>query len=310
MKELYQKIQELVLENYQGTLDSKTLDIVTIAVMALYIKNPEMVKERIPNILKKLDILAGNEKVSTYIMNKYSNYPWNSISDSESAMVVRALDTESKPVDEDWTMAISTNEEKIELVDIIAKTIHELTHLLRFGGIKETKREIIVKDGICTTRVDKKKHKTVKDHYSFEEGLVEKHTKETMNNFYEYLESEKDLSFSPMLERFKNKFNGDYKNVYILEVSLIELLYSNEKLKELFDETFELSDDTPRVITYIDEITKQRGMFSLLSNGLDRLSDSTSKGDIAGSIRIINSLKPSVTRIVNTANKQYTNKAN
>ena len=51
-------------------------------------------------------------------------------------------------------------------------------------------------------------------------------------------------------------------------------------------------------------------MFSLLSNGLDRLSDSTSKGDIAGSIRIINSLKPSVTRIVNTANKQYTNKAN
>ena len=53
MKELYQKIQELVLENYQGTLDSKTLDIVTIAVMALYIKNPEMVKERIPNILKK-----------------------------------------------------------------------------------------------------------------------------------------------------------------------------------------------------------------------------------------------------------------
>ena len=61
MKELYQKIQELVLENYQGTLDSKTLDIVTIAVMALYIKNPEMVKERIPSILKKLDILAGNE---------------------------------------------------------------------------------------------------------------------------------------------------------------------------------------------------------------------------------------------------------
>ena len=46
-------------------------------------------------------------------------------------------------------------------------------------------------------------------------------------------------------------------------------------------------------------------MFSLLSNGLDRLSDCTSKGDIPGSIRIINSLKPAVTRIVTTANKQY-----
>ena len=52
MKELYNKIQELILENYQGTLDNETLDIITIAVMALYVKNPEMVLERMPNILK------------------------------------------------------------------------------------------------------------------------------------------------------------------------------------------------------------------------------------------------------------------
>ena len=135
---------------------------------------------------------------------------------------------------------------------------------------------------------------------------LNKTSEKSLQSFFKKIEDYVLCDF----ESFKNKFNGDYKNVYILEVSLIELLYSNETLKELFDETFELSDDTPRVITYIDEITKQRGMFSLLSNGLDRLSDSTSKGDIAGSIRIINSLKPSVTRIVNTANKQYTNKAN
>ena len=307
MRELYNKIQGLILENYQGTLDKETLDIITIAVMALYVKNPEMVLERMPNILNRLDILAGKEKVSTYIMGKHPNYPWNSISDSESAMVVRALNTESKPATEDWTMAISTNEEKIDLVDIIAKTIHELTHLLRFGDIQETKKEIIVKDGICTARVDKKRGTVTKDNYSFEEGLVEKHTKDTIEYFYEYLKSEKDLSFSPILERFKRKFNGKFENVYVFEVSLIEALCQNPKIKELFEETFELSNDTPRVITYIDDITKQRGMFSLLSNGLDRLSDCTSKGDIPGSIRIINSLKPAVTRIVNTANKQYTN---
>ena len=305
MKELYTKIQELILENYQGTLDSETLDIVTIAVMALYVKNPEMVLERMPSILNRLDILAGKEKVSTYIMNKYPNYPWSSISDSESAMVVRALNTETKPASEDWTMAISTNKENIDLVDIIAKTIHELTHLLRFGGIQESKREIIVKDGICTARVDKKKCKTTKDHYSFEEGLVEKHTKETIDNFYEYLKSEKDLSFSPILEKFKRKFNGDFENGYIFEVSLIETLCMNPKIKELFEETFEINNDAPSVITYIDEVSKQRGMFSLLSNGLDRLSDCTHKGDINGSIRIISSLRPAVTRIVDSANKQY-----
>lgn len=307
MKELYNKIQELILENYQGTLDSETLDTITIAVMALYVKNPEMVLERMPNILKRLDILAGKEKVSTYIMNKHPNYPWNSISDSESAMVVRALNTETKPATEDWTMAISTNEDKIDLVDIIAKTIHELTHLLRFGGIEESKREIIVKDGICTARVDKKRGAVTKNHYSFEEGLVEKHSKDTIDHFYEYLKSEEDLSFSPILQRFKRKFNGKFENAYIFEVSLIEALCQNHKIKELFEETFEISNDTPRVITYIDEITKQRGTFSLLSNGLDRLSDCTHKEDINGAIRIINSLRPTVTRIVNTANKQYTN---
>ena len=307
MKELYQKIQELVLEIYQGSLDSKTLDIVTIAVMALYVKNPEMVLERMPNILKRLDILAGKEKVSTYIMNKHPNYPWNSISDSESAMLVRALNTETKPATEDWTMAISTNEDKIDLVDIIAKTIHELTHLLRFGGIEESKREIIVKDGICTARVDKKRGTVTKDHYSFEEGLVEKHSKDTIEHFYEYLKSEKDLSFSPILQRFKRKFNGKFENVYVFEVSLIETLCMNPKIKELFEETFEISNETPRVITYIDEVSKQRGTFSLLSNGLDRLSDCTHKGDINGAIGIITRLRPTVTRIVNTANKQYTN---
>lgn len=305
MKELYTKIQELVLENYQGTLDNETLDIVTIAVMALYIKNPEMVLERIPNILKRLDILAGKEKVSTYIMNKHPNYPWNSISDSESAMVVRALNTETKPATEDWTMAISTNEDKIDLVDIIAKTIHELTHLLRFGGIEETKKEIIVKDGICTARVDKKRGTVTKNHNSFEEGLVEKYTKETIENFYEYLKSEKDLSFSPILEKFKRKFNGNFDNGYIFEVSLIETLCMNPQMKELFEETFEISNETPRVITYYDQLSKQRGAFSLLSNGLDRVSECTSKGDIFGAMRIINGLKPRIRVVVDASNKQF-----
>lgn len=305
MKELYNKIKELVITNYKGTLDEETLEIITIAVMALYLKNPEMVKERMPKILNKIDIKAGKEKVSHYILEKYENYPWNSISDSESAMVVRALDYESKPIDEDWTMAISTDQNRIDLVDIIAKTIHELTHLLRFGGINETKREITIKDGICIARVDKKKGKVTKDHYSFEEGLVEKYTKETIDEFYEFIKSEKDLSFSKILETFKNKFNGDFKNVYILEVSLINLLCSNPKIKELFDETFNTTNETPRVISYYDELSNMRGAFSLLSNGLDRVSECTSKGNIPQAFKIIESLKPGIRRVVDASNKQY-----
>ena len=305
MKELYGKVQELILNNYKGTLDNETLDILTVSIMALYVKNPEMVKERMPIILNKIDILAGKEKVSKYILDKYPNYPWNAISDSESAMVVRALSTQDKKAEEDWTMAISTNEDKINLVDIIGKTIHELTHLLRFGGIEETKREIIVRDGICTTRVDKKKGKTKKDNYSFEEGIVEKHSKETIENFYEYITSEEDLSFSKTLDSFKQNFNGEYNNVYILEVSLIELLCSNPKLKELFDDTFNPTSGYPEVITYYDQLSNMRGAFSLLSNGLDRVQEQVNKGNIYGAIKLIESLKPGIRRVVDLSNKQY-----
>ena len=79
----------------------------------------------------------------------------------------------------------------------------------------------------------------------------------------------------------------------------------NQRIKELFDETFKISNETPRVITYIDEVSKQRGTFSLISNGLDRLSDCTHKEDINGAIGIITRLRPTVTRIVDTANRQY-----
>ena len=59
-------------------------------------------------------------------------------------------------------MSVSTSKITTDPATVIAKTIHELTHLLRFGGIEETKREITVNDGICENRVDKKKGKTTK----------------------------------------------------------------------------------------------------------------------------------------------------
>ena len=86
----------------------------------------------------------------------------------------------------------------------------------------------------------------------------------------------------------KMQFVGGYPNEYCI---YIKDLNENKKRLSLLED--------------IDEVSKQRGMFSLLSNGLDRLSDCTHKGDINGSIRIISSLRPAVTRIVDSANKQY-----
>lgn len=297
MKDLYIKIKELICDNYKGTLTDTTLDIITVSIMALYIQSPEIIINKMPTILNKIDIIAGDDKVSNYILKKYPNYPWNPSMDSESAMVVRALNMESKPVEEDWTMSVSTSKITTDPATVIAKTIHELTHLLRFGGIEETKREITVNDGICENRIDKKKGKNTKDNYFFEEGIVERHTKKTIDNFYEYLTSESDLSFSPVLKNLKNKFNGDFKNSYILEVSLIEQLCENERVKEIIDETFKSTSASKELITYCDSVLGMRGGFSLISNNLDRIAECINKDDIRGAFRIIDGLKPAISKI-------------
>ena len=302
MKDLYLELRKIIQENYNGELDSQTLDIITAASLAIYIKYPEMVSRKLPIILNKISILAGNDKVSTFVLKKFPNYPWNKDFDSESAMVIRALDSDKKPVDEEWVMAISTADCINNSVNVVARTAHELIHLLRFGGITESKREIMIRDGISFTRFDKKKKKMVKDNFSFEEGVVEKYTKDTMTHFYSFLQGE-DLSFSPLLASFAEKFNGDLKSGYVLETSLVEALCLNPKFEELLFESFEVSDGYPSVVNYYNEVHRDHGAFSLLANGLDRVSASVDKGDINTAMRIISSLKPHVKKLVESDKK-------
>ena len=302
MKELYTEIQKLIINNYKGTLNDEILDLITVAVMALYIKNPKMTLEKLPKVLNKIDILAGDNKVSNYILEKYPNYPWDPTMDSESAMAVRALNYEVKPIDEDWTMAISTTKINTDPATVIAKTIHELTHLLRFGGIEETKKEITVKDGVCTTRIDKRFGNSTKINYYFEEGIVEKYTKDTIENFYTYLSSKEDLSFSKTLASLKRKFNGKFKNSYLIEVSLLELLYTNEKMKELIENTFE-QEASRKLVNYYDSLSGTRGAFSLLSAGIDRIEALIDKGDIMNAIKFLDGLKLNVRKILVQSSK-------
>lgn len=303
MKEIYLKIKEIIQKNYKKELDGNILDIITISTMALYLQQPDLTLKKLPDIMNKIDILSGEEKISSYILQKHPNYPWNSALDSQSAMVVRALKAKSKPVEEEWTMAISTKNIENDIVNMVAKTIHELTHLFRFFGIEESKREIVIKDGVCFTTLDKKKGKRTTDNYNFEEGIVEFYTKETLEKFYKYLELENDLSFSSKLEMLKNNHNGEYKNVYALQVTVIELLCSNPKFRELIDESFEPSSTYPSLITYYNNINNNHAAFSILSSGLDRAVENSKKGNMKVASLIIDGLKPVIKKVVDEAKR-------
>lgn len=298
MKELYNNCKEVILKNYGNQLDDSVLDILTVVSLSLHLRFPEIALKKIPFIFNKIDIVFGDKPVSKMVLEKYDNYPWNSYSDSDSAMVIRALNVDGN-IDENWTMFINLSGNN-NLLNILSKTMHEMIHLLRFGGIFETETEIKIRDGISISRYVKESKSLKRKHYYAEEGIVEYFTKDTIICLYENLKNERDLSFSPVLNNFKHEFDGQYSPSYPLHVSLFESLTLNSNIQRYMEESFDVTSDIPGLITYYNSIIGNPGAFGELSRGLDKLQENIHNENLQGAVNIINGLKPSVAKVINS----------
>ena len=305
MKELYDNCKNIILKNYGSPLDDNVLDILTVVSLSLYLRFPEIALKKIPFIFNKIEIIFEDKPVSEMVLEKYDNYPWNNFSDSNSAMVIRALNVE-EDIDEDWTMFINLSGNN-DLLNTLSKTIHEMIHLLRFGGIYEYEKEIKIRDGIGISRCVKETASVKRKHFYAEEGIVEYFTKDTITYLYENIKNESDLSFSPTLNSFKKKFNGQYSPCYLLHVSLFEGLALNPRIKRYMEESFEVTDDIPSLITYYNQIIGNSGAFGELSRGLDKLQKTIYDNNQQETINIINSLKPAIAKVINSYKNNSTN---
>ena len=291
MKVLYEKWKQIIINNYNGVLDDETLDLFTVASLALYMKNQELVMKKLPEVFNKVDILSGEKKVSELLLAKYPNYPWNPLFDSETGMSTRRVKGRKKSIKEEWTLTVSTSALSQNGVEIFAIVIHELTHFLRFGGIKETKQEVIISDGISIGRLSKKNNELKKEHFYLEEAFVEIHTNEVMEYFYQFICSESDLSFSPCLCNFKETFKEKHnKNGYIFGVSVVESLSLNPNFRPLADLLFEKNSGIPELINYYNSVIGDNCAFDKLSKSVDIAFLLSRKGDKKGALEVIASL--------------------
>ena len=271
MKELYDSMKRLILDNYSLELSETTLDILTVASMALFVKNSELTMERLPKILSKLEIIFGNKTAVELISDRFPEYPRNDATDSNSAMVLRAIQiNDDGKVDEDWAMFISTRIIDENLIKVIASSVHEFTHLLRFNGITETDREGKVRDGIAISYFNKETKKMKRKHFNIEEGIVENYTSETMQEFYDFIKDE-DVSFSPSLSCFKTDYNKKYEAGYEIQRFYLNALFRDKEFKRLVDNSFVDEKEPPELIEYFNRKLSDPTAFTSFSKNLDSL---------------------------------------
>lgn len=279
LKQLYENAKSFILNNYNGNVDDKTLDILTVSIMSLYIRFPEVTRDKLPSILNKLEIFFDNKSILQMVSEKYPEYPTNEITDSTKAFVVRALCLEDlENIDEEWTMYISSSDITNGITNIIAKCTHELIHLLRFNGIVNGEKEIKVRDGVSIARCNKETRLIKRKYQNLEEGIVEDFTIKALIALYDFIRNE-DVSFSSSLSLFKKKFEIEFKPSYELERFFLDGLNKNKKFSELLEYSFVDENEPITLITYYNDILDNSSAFAMLSRTLDIIIEYAEKND-------------------------------
>lgn len=62
MDEIFFKCRELLLNNIQSKLSNEAIDLLSISILALYLNDGEIILERMPKIIKNLDIIKIDYK--------------------------------------------------------------------------------------------------------------------------------------------------------------------------------------------------------------------------------------------------------
>ena len=91
MNELLTSFRKMVLDNYTGELDNYILDSLSIAILGLHLKTPELVASKLPNILKDLTIFVDDKSLVEIAHEKIDNYTEDSFLSDSTIAVTRSL---------------------------------------------------------------------------------------------------------------------------------------------------------------------------------------------------------------------------
>ena len=270
MKELYEKTKEFIQENYNNELNEETLDILTVAIMAINCRLGDVSLKKLPSILKRLEIHFGDKSIQEMVSARYPEYPIQEIGSTTNAFVTRALALgDDNKFSEEWSMYVSTKNIDERLVNVVAKTAHELIHLLRFNGIVDGEKESKIRDGVSVARVNKETKIAKRKHYNLEEGIVERFMILSMDSLYEFI-SDYDVSFSPALSAIKHGYKAEFEPSYHVERFFLEGLTRNKKFDELLEYSFVDESEPLTLVTFYNNAIGDPSGFTRLSRSIDK----------------------------------------
>lgn len=272
MDELIKKSQELVRNNVSGEQDDILIELLGDAVLSLLLIKPTLMLEKLPECLRKLDIIADERSVLEIVHEDLGDYMEDGTLKNSAAAVIRELSVDNDDnLDEVKHLLVSLKGNS-NYTDIICILSHELIHLLRFSwSTYDSKNEILkVKEGIEISTYDGKKGSLIRRNQFLEEGIVQFYANMAIKELADYT-LENDVQNVETLKTFKKEIRNKNLNTYLLQTSLIEKLSFDLKFFELLDETFEEMENHSKLEKYFNSIMNSSTAFSRLSKLIDTI---------------------------------------
>ena len=279
--ELMDSSKKIVQDHVKQELDSTSLEVMPYAVMALYATLGDIAKDGLPKILEELHIYAEEKTVLDMAHEYLNNYQEDDMLKHSDACVTRSLsfdEDDDSFIEEKRNLLISLLGDK-DYFQIVSKIIHELIHLLRFGGVQQDGHKYKIKDGISVSYFDADTRKLRRKHQNMEEGIVQKYTNMAIRNLYELIKDEKIDSdvYRGFVEGFKTYTFPDY----LLEVSMIEALCQNPRFEHLVEESFRETQVPSQAIVYYNGVMVSPSAFMELGKLIAQIRDNVlNDGDV------------------------------
>ena len=299
-----EKCKEMVQKNISKPLDEKSLEIMQYVVAALTLRLGKVATDRLPSILKELNIYAENKSIVEMAHEYLQNYQEDNELANCGACVTRSIS-----VDENGSflgekrfllLSLSNDDDSYE---IVSKLVHEFIHLLRFGGAQQNGTQIKIKDGISVSYLDTQNRKMRRKHETLEEGIVQKCTNEALHTLFELLKEEKIQT--PISEEFQRGYNSSEFLDYYLERTLIEALCINPTFNDLVEKSF-TEDTTPSTsIKYFNSVMRSPSAFIELEKSLERIRDNNSNTSVIN--QELSNAKKMVTQFRNATQQKKKN---
>ena len=293
MDELFEKCKKLVLNNINGNLDKDTITALSTAILALYLTDGKIILEKMPTILRNLDIRIKPKSVVelAHEIGLYNNdniYK-NALGATNTQMNV-SIKENIPTISFQYHLLVSLRGRKD--IEVTNTVVHELTHLLRKISPKIEPSKITIYNGVSADYIDIKERKITRACLWFEDALVEYHAKKTTCNLMSLVKDEQLTSELKAFNKENQQYQDDPESPYKFFNFILDTLCKDQILQEKLDATFQNPslETYNSLATYINETNKEKDFFSKYANLFNQLGTSYATNDTTNRKNIEESL--------------------